>query len=51
MVILGLSVVIDIVNPEIYRDRRIPVGPDPTYQVDIIYNLILLATSMPINQC
>ena len=50
MVILGLSIVIDIVNPGIYRDRCIPVSPDQTYQIDTIYNLMLLATPMPINQ-
>jgi hypothetical protein len=50
MVILGLSIVFDIVNPEIYRDRCIAIAPDQTYQVDIIYNLMLLAAPMPINQ-
>jgi len=50
MVKLSLSIVIDIVNPEINRNRCITVGPDQTYQIDSIYNLMLLATSMPVNQ-
>ena len=36
MVILGFSIVIDIVNPEINRDRCISIGPDQTYQVDTL---------------
>jgi hypothetical protein len=51
MVILGLSLIIDIVNPEINRNRCISLNPDQTYQVETIYSLMLLATSMPTNQC
>jgi hypothetical protein len=31
-----------IVNPEIYRDRCIPISPNQTYQVDTMYNLMLM---------
>ncbi len=50
MIILSLSIIIDIVNPEINRNRCIPICPDQTYQVYTIYTLMLLATPMPINQ-
>jgi hypothetical protein len=50
VIIFGFSVSIYIVNSKVNRYYSIIIGPDNSFEIDAIYNLMMFATPLPVNK-